>query len=378
MLTKVKRDWPTTRSPIITAEDITQTYRRYLGREPDPIGLEFWINRGQEGMTLDELARAFILSDEFRGLNNFDQLSALSNLGSEEPLRLSLSQVGEAEAAITLPLVRDKLARGTFELPEEFETDLAPLSSDYKDQMLKLWSTITLRSNYNPSVDEDTPEISHSDALYRPAFYAAGDTKVSGDHLMALGHLLLLSGLKQGARALEYGAGFGQIALAFARSGIQVDTVDINKAFSDAVNKAGAYHQAPLKAHVGAFGDNPAGQDQFYDLIYFYESFHHCFDFEDVIPKLYRMLKPGGKVMMAGEPIADGPTPWMPYPWGIRLDIENVTIMRTRGWMELGFQENFIVSIFEKNGFVYKKHPLPQYHYCTTYEFTRPLDVTDQ
>ena len=109
---------------------------------------------------------------------------------------------------------------------------------------------------------------------------------LSGEQVViANADLLRQSGLKAGDRALEYGAGFGQIALAFARTGVQVDTVDINPAFSAAVAKLGEHYRAPLTAHVGAFGDNPAGEDGAYDLIYFYESFHHCFDFFEVIPQ---------------------------------------------------------------------------------------------
>ena len=79
----------------------------------------------------------------------------------------------------------------------------------------------------------------------------------------------------------------------------------------------------------------------------------------------------GGKVMMAGEPIVEGAMPLMPYPWGVRMDSENISIMRQRGWMELGFHENFLVSTFEAEGFTFRKYPLGGYHYCTIYAFER-------
>lgn len=375
MLTEVLRDWPSTQSPTIDRDHIIAAYQKYLRREPDESGLAFWLEQAGNRMTADDLDQAFILCQEFQDLTEKDQISSLQDLANFETATYPLSRIGTVAAALSIPAFRSNVQRGTFELPSGFDLSLNPLSKEYHEQQLKLWSAITRRTAYNPAFDEDTPEIAHADALYRPSFYAVGDSFLAGEHLMALGHILRHSGLKSGDRALEYGAGFGQIALAFARCGVQVDTVDINKSFSAVVNRIGDHYNAPLNAHVGHFGDNPAGHDSSYDLIYFYESFHHCFEFKEVIPKLFKMLKPGGKVFMAGEPISKGPSSWMPYPWGIRLDGENVSIMRQRGWMELGFQEDFLVSIFENNGFVFKKHPLDQFHYCTIYAFERPLSA---
>ena len=60
----------------------------------------------------------------------------------------------------------------------------------------------------------------------------------------------------------------------------------------------------------------------------------------------------------------------MPYPWGIRLDGENVAVTHARGWMELGFQEDFLVRLFEAAGFRFRKHPCANSHYATVYEFS--------
>lgn len=360
-----------TASPQGAQEDVEHAYRQILGREPDEGGLRHWLGEVEAGMVVDVLNGHMIASQEFHGRPDDEKLAALTILGEGQPRRFALDQIESVSAALNVDVFRNIAQVGAFALPDGFDLWMDPRSDGYRAQQLALWSAITQRTGYNPVADEDTPEIAHADAILRPAFYSTGNTFVAGDHLMALGHLLRQSGLKAGDRALEYGAGFGQIALAFARTGVQVDTVDINPAFSAAVAQLGERYKVPLAAHVGAFGDNPAGEDGAYDLIYFYESFHHCFDFLEVIPRLHRMLKPGGKVMMAGEPIAQGPVPWLPYPWGIRLDGENVSIMRQRGWMELGFREDFLVSIFQQEGFIFKKYPLDGYHYCTIYSFER-------
>lgn len=373
MLAEVKQDWSSLRTTTPGPEDVIWAYRTFLAREPSEEDLVRWDDLARTGLTYDDMTHAFISCDEFRARTPPEQIEALTQVGTGQPPLFPLTAINAVTAALTIPAFRTQAQQGSFQLPSDFNHTLPPLSDAYQAQQLRLWSVITQREHYQPEIDEDTPEIAYADAIHRPGFYAAGDSFLAGDHLMALGHILRQSALKAGQRALEYGAGFGQIALAFARCGVQVDTVDINKFFSDVINKAAAHHNAPLTAHVGPFGFNPAGHDEAYDLIYFYESFHHCFDFKQVIPMLFKMLKPGGKVFMAGEPIAQGPTSWMPYPWGIRLDGECISIMRHRGWMELGFQEDFLISVFEANGFVFKKYPLEQFHYCPIYSFERPL-----
>ena len=358
-------------SPRATAEDVDWCYRHYLGREPDGEGQGFWLERIERGISLDELRSHFIGSPEFHARTEAEKFAALKPLGSGDPMMFSLADVETLTAALHVEGFRGAVQVGTFALPKGFQLGLDPESPAYRDQQLALWRAITQRPAYEAAKDEDTPEISDLDAIYQPAFYGSGDADLAGDHLIALGHILKLSGLKSGDRALEYGAGFGQIALAFARLGVKVDTVDINPRFCAAVASLAPRYRVDLTAHVESFGFNPAGRPDAYDLIYFYESFHHCLDFKAVIPKLDDMLKPGGKIIMAGEPIMSEPTPLLPYPWGLRLDGENVTVMHKRGWMELGFSEEFYFSTFRQFGFQATKHVLPGMHYATAYVFER-------
>ncbi len=212
--------------------------------------------------------------------------------------------------------------------------------------------------------------MASADVIRSPGFYGAGDAHFSGEHLSAMGHILMRSGIGRGAVALEYGAGCGLAALAFAQTGVNVHTVDVSSAFTGFVSRLAAHHGASITAHKAEFGFNPLGQDGAYDLIYFYESFHHCLEFQKVIPKLRKMLKPGGSVLLAGEPIFDEQCEGMPYPWGIRLDWENVAIMRIRGWMELGFQRDYLVEEFAKAGFRHEYFPDERTGFAKIYKFT--------
>lgn len=288
------------------------------------------------------------------------------------PLVLEVDQAGQAWAQFNDLTRRQQIREARFRLPEWYRHDLDPLGTPYRDQQVALWRAITGRADYLPDRDEEAPEIASLDHITQPAFYASGDATIAGDHLMALGHLLKISGFAgdRRARILEYGAGFGQIALAFARLGHCVETVDINAGFCQAVATAAERYRVDLTPHLGTFGYNPSGRSEAYDVIYFYESFHHCLDFQSLVRKLRTMLKPNGKVLLAGEPIAIGHQDFMPYPWGIRLDGENVAITHFRGWMELGFQEDFLLNLFRQLGFSGRKHVCPNSSYATTYEFS--------
>lgn len=346
------------RGEAATHEDLTLCYRTFLGREPDAAGLSTWGERIAAGMAFDELAAVFRGSPEYLNLK----------AGAETPPVFTLDQIDEIWAGLHDPKRAVQCKRSVLGLPEDFDPGLDPDSEAWRDQQLVLWSRITGRTDYDPARDEDTPEIPRMDAVLRPSFYATRQTGIVGDHLIAMGQLLKRADLRPGARVLEYGAGFGQIALAFARTGIKAETVDVNPAFCAVVSQLAERYQVDLTAHVGTFGHNPAGEPAAYDVIYFYESFHHCLDFRAVLPRLKAMLKPGGRILMAGEPIFAAPHPTLPYAWGIRLDGECVAVMRQRGWMELGFQEDYLLKVFAEAGFGAVKHPSAD-HYATVYEF---------
>lgn len=239
-------------------------------------------------------------------------------------------------------------------LPDWLNAALDPYSEEYQAQQLKLWSVLSRREHsYIPELDEQQPPQEEVDAIRRPACYRLRDNEalpVAGDHMIAAGMILKHSGLRPGQRALEYGAGWGQTALALARMGVEVDTVDISSMFCDFVRTQAEFFRVPLTPFQGRFGWNPHG-DRKYDLILFYEAFHHCAEFRSVVHDLKRHLAPGGRVLLMGEPISRSKNRYMPYPWGLRLDCDPIAHVRHFGWLELGFTEDFLVELFTNAGF---------------------------
>jgi SAM-dependent methyltransferase len=162
--------------------------------------------------------------------------------------------------------------------------------------------------------------------------------------------LLRHCGLKAGDWALEYGPGFGQTALALARLGVNVDTVDVSPTFCRFVREQAEHFGVPLHAFEGRFGDAPRPGRR-YTLVWFYESFHHCLDFQRVVRILPSLLAPGGRVILGGEPIVERTNAAVPYPWGLRLHSEVVAVVRQQRWFELGFTEAFLFEVFGRAGF---------------------------
>lgn len=248
----------------------------------------------------------------------------------------------------------DALRDAHMTLPGWFRHGLDPYGAAYADQQHRLWRLISgIERPYQVEVDEKEHSWGEIDPVRTPGFFMRRDPAAiasASDHVIATGMLLKHCGLKAGGWALEYGAGFGQSALALARLGVHVDTVDISATFCDYVRRQAEFFAVPLTAFHGPFGTRPRPERN-YDLIWFYESFHHCVDFFAVVAGLSDQLEEGGRIILGGEPIVERKYDAVPYPWGMRLHSEVVAVVRRQHWFELGFSEAFVYELFEKAGF---------------------------
>ena len=248
----------------------------------------------------------------------------------------------------------DDLRDAHMRLPGWFVHGLDPLGEEYAAQQHRLWQLIAgVTEPYVPEVHEKEQSWGDIDPVRTPGYLVRRDQGAivsASDHVIATGMLLKHCGLKSGDRALEYGPGFGQTALTLARLGVRVDTVDISPTLCEFVQRQAEFFQVPLQAFQGRFGFNPR-QGEKYQLIWFYESFHHCVDFQDVVGRFHELLAEGGRVILGGEPIVEQEYEAVPYPWGMRLHSEVVAVVRDQHWFELGFSEEFLFKLFRKVGF---------------------------
>jgi len=356
------------------SELLTRLYKGILNREPDLEGFKVnyeYIMKSRKWEDIEVIIRTFVCSQEFRLLRG-EQIYERQQPAVDY---MSWDDIGRASdawlAANGAPGSAYDEFRGKYlPLPDWFDSSLDPFSSEYAGQQDRLWH---LMVGEQKIYDAKTAELTMDD-LSGPIAHAGlygSSSQIASHHIIALGNIIKHSNIKRGDRVLEYGAGRGDIAVNFARLGAEVHTIDVDPNFCDVINRQASFFGVSLTPHLAEFGENPAGGQ--YNLIYFHEAFHHARNFQKLIASFRGNLAPGGKVLMAGEPINPKYAylwPFScPYPWGIRLEAEVAAIVRYRGWYELGFTQEFLVEAFARHGFSHRVHPADISSYATVHEF---------
>jgi SAM-dependent methyltransferase len=187
------------------------------------------------------------------------------------------------------------------------------------------------------------------------------------EFLLSWGQIMRALTLPPGsdAKILEYGSGSGQLLLFLARLGLRMSAVDIDGASLELVRAQAAAMQLDVRTEQAAFGEGFG--DEMFDRIIFFEAFHHAIDFGPLLGRLRRRLRPGGLLILSGEPVVGTFVPPLPYPWGPRLDGLSVFCIRRYGWMELGFTEAFLTEALHRYGWLVDVHALPSCGRATTY-----------
>lgn len=234
--------------------------------------------------------------------------------------------------------------------PELYPRGDDPFSIEYRDSVEEIHELVSRRPGYSPATHELIP-IKPRERAKRPGIYKDGGTKHLGTFLEAIGQIYQVIDLQAGARVVEFGPGDGQIALPLARNGCHVTVVDIDPNNLQAIRLQAKAIGIKVKCIRGEFADDHALRD--IDVAIFFEAFHHAIDHMQVLEHLGRALKPGGRVIFAGEPIIEPDSPWAhvaPFPWGLRLDALSLSAVAYYGWMELGFQESYFNEAMRRQG----------------------------
>lgn len=98
-------------------------------------------------------------------------------------------------------------------------------------------------------------------------------------------------------RLLEIGCGLGTDLLQFARAGAIATGVDLTPASIELVKKRFAAEGIPVDAQVADAEHLPFEDDRF-DVIYSFGVLHHTPDTQKSIDEVYRVLKPGGRILI--------------------------------------------------------------------------------
>ena len=235
----------------------------------------------------------------------------------------------------------------TFRMNIPVDQNLDPWSEPYRAAQFELYSRITSRSGYSTS-----NEISgYAVDAQMPFPYYTQSANTVGDQLMAVGYLIKVMALESKSSILEFGPGWGNTTIALARMGYLVTALDIDPNFVQLIRDRADLLGLNVDARVGQFTD-AATIDQQYDAVVFYECFHHCSDHIQLLADLHRLMKPGGRVFLAAEPILES----FHAPWGVRLDGESLWAARQNGWLELGFTESYFIEACARQRWKVARH----------------------
>jgi 2-polyprenyl-3-methyl-5-hydroxy-6-metoxy-1,4-benzoquinol methylase len=264
-----------------------------------------------------------------------DRVEVVTDL---ERLDVILREVDLA-GAVSDDALRAVFATFRMAIPDRHSAN--PWSAEYRDNQFDLYHRISSRPSY--STDNEVSGFRVDPR--RPFPYYTESSSTVGDQLLAIGYIIKTMALPTGSSILEFGPGWGNTTIALSRMGYDVTALDIDPNFVQLIKDRAALFDLPTKARVGAFLDAGTIDEQF-DAVLFYECFHHCSDHVQLLADLHRVVKPGGKVVLAAEPIFEG----FHAPWGLRLDGESLWAIRKNGWLELGFTESYFTETCIRQG----------------------------
>jgi ubiquinone/menaquinone biosynthesis C-methylase UbiE len=227
--------------------------------------------------------------------------------------------------------------------PDDLPRD--PFSKEYAARYLDLYKQISTRTAY--TVQNERASFDVDAFTLRPFPYFTKSLKLAALHYTLIGKLMEIIEVKENSTILELGFGWGNTTLAFAMLGHRVTAVDIEERYCELVRRRAKMLSVDLEI-INADYLWVETTDKRFDAICFFESFHHCWEFERLLRALHRVLLPGGKVYFGAEPINTD----FVVPWGVRLDGESLYVARKWGWMELGFHSDFFRELLSRTGWL--------------------------
>ena len=233
----------------------------------------------------------------------------------------------------------------------EYDVDVPddPFGSAYRKVQFDLYERLHGKP-YATSHERSPMDIEAS--AKQPFPYVHGSAGTVGDQFMGIGYLIKTMGLPRGAQVLEFGPGWGNTTLAMAKMGYGVTAVDIEQNFVDLIRLRASMEQIPnLVVRQGDFSLIESMGAKF-DAVLFFECFHHCSDHLRLMAAFDKVVKPGGIVCFAAEPIVDD----FPIPWGLRVDGQSLWAIRRNGWLELGFNTRYFEEAMRREGWWIERH----------------------
>jgi SAM-dependent methyltransferase len=284
--------------------------------------------------------------------------SALANIRAVRARRIGMQTIAnidelvkklkECEEAGKISDDRLREVFNSFKMDFSLDVPEDPFSPEYAAHQMKLYEQIAGRRY---AIENEVTKFDTDSAVHRPFPYYTGSCSTAGFHLSAMGFLLRVMHLKPGARILEFGPGWGNTTMALAKLGFDVTAVDIEENFCELLRRRARNSNLNINVVNDSFFYVETVTEPF-DSIIFFECFHHCSDHLRLLKSMYSALNCDGQVYFGSEPIL----PDFPLPWGLRMDGESLWAIRSNGWLELGFREDYFRRALRKTGWMAQKH----------------------
>jgi SAM-dependent methyltransferase len=226
-----------------------------------------------------------------------------------------------------------------------------PAGETYASWVMSVWKEITGRTRYRPDVDEAF-DLPLEQFLRRPWPHHSGSAVEVGNYMGAISWLFRVIQPRPGDRIVEFGSGWGLLALNLAMFGCNVTAVDLNEDSIALLRRRSELWGVSLDLVRATFLEYAASEC---DLILFFEAFHHCNQPLELLTACRRYLRPGGRVVFLAEPIYEA----FYCPWGVRLDGHAIFMARQFGWLELGFEHGYFLNQLTSRGFHVAEHKSP-------------------
>lgn len=241
--------------------------------------------------------------------------------------------------------LRVRLAQIRLETPElRSLSQLDPFTREYRNEVLALYERLF---GHFHDLQREGMTFDVESELCHPFPFSPGSAYVTGSYTVAYGYLIQVLGLQAGARILEVGSGSGALTWFLARAGYAVTAIEVNPSGAELTRRYCAGLSPEPRVVCGDLNTFEPDDEKF-DAIVFFESFHHLLEHEAILARCGHWLLPDGVVALAAEPIVPAGSPIVPYPWGLRTDGESLRAMAKFGWIELGFQEPYLRDLLAR------------------------------
>lgn len=233
----------------------------------------------------------------------------------------------------------------------DINVKLDPFGSEYARQQMCLYEELAGHP-YDVDQHEQTSfDIEQHVTAINP--YGSPDATMMSVHLQRLSRAFSCANIQRGELLLDMGCGWGLSSEVAAYLGLRVHGVDINPQFVELVNRRARRKGLPITAIQSSFNNYSSAEAP--DLVLFYECLHHATDPMAVVKHYAGILRQGGRMILAGEPINDI---WWPH-WGMRLDPLSVYCIRRFGWFEAGWSMEHILEVIRHAGLTPALHHHP-------------------